>query len=160
MDDLIDRQQAIDALGEEPPVWYDGEDEIAERNQWRRDVNAIKMMPSAQPEEFEWCTDCKEYDQTEHCCHRWTKVIRQTVAEIKAEQPDFDTVAEIDKAHDDGYKQGYLQGKADYEPKTGEWLDFCGSYQCSHCNMTNAYEDNFCPNCGARMKEGEEHETD
>ena len=46
---LIDRQAALDALGEEPPVWYDGEDEIAERNQWRRDVAAIKALPSAQP---------------------------------------------------------------------------------------------------------------
>ena len=50
MDELIRRQDALDALGEEPPVWYDGEDEIAERNQWRRDVNAIKAVPSAQPE--------------------------------------------------------------------------------------------------------------
>lgn len=33
--------------------------------------------------EFEWCTDCKEYDQEKHCCHRWTKVIRQTIAEVK-----------------------------------------------------------------------------
>jgi hypothetical protein len=31
-------------------VWYDGEDEIAERNQWRRDVNAIKAVPAAYPE--------------------------------------------------------------------------------------------------------------
>jgi len=46
--DLISRAEAIDALGEEPPVWYDGEDEIAERNQWRRDVAAIKALPSAQ----------------------------------------------------------------------------------------------------------------
>ena len=48
MSDLIDRQAAIDALGEEPPVWYDGEDELAEREQWRRDVDAIKAVPSAQ----------------------------------------------------------------------------------------------------------------
>ena len=47
---LIDRQAALDALGEEPPVWYDGEDEIAERNQWRRDVAAIKALPPAQPD--------------------------------------------------------------------------------------------------------------
>lgn len=47
--DLIYRQAAIDALGEEPPVWYNGEDEIAEQNQWRRDVNAIKALPPAQP---------------------------------------------------------------------------------------------------------------
>ena len=48
--------------------------------------------PSAQPkqEEFEWCHDCKEYDQTAHCCHRWTKVIRQTVEELKAKECDKD----------------------------------------------------------------------
>lgn len=33
--------------------------------------------------EWEWCHDCKEYDQEAHCCHRWTKVIRQTVAELE-----------------------------------------------------------------------------
>lgn len=49
MDDLISRAAAINALGEEPPVWYDGEDEIAERNQWRRDVAAIKALSPAQP---------------------------------------------------------------------------------------------------------------
>ena len=49
MSDLISRQDAIDALGEEPPVWYDGEDEIAERNQWRRDKTAIESLPSAEP---------------------------------------------------------------------------------------------------------------
>lgn len=47
-DDLISRQAAVDALGEEPPVWYDGEDELAERDQWRRDVSVIKALPSAQ----------------------------------------------------------------------------------------------------------------
>lgn len=33
--------------------------------------------------EWEWCHDCKEYDQENYCCHRWTKVIRQTVAELE-----------------------------------------------------------------------------
>lgn len=50
MDDLIIRQAALDALGEEPLVWHDGEGEIAEREQWRHDVAAIKALPSAQPE--------------------------------------------------------------------------------------------------------------
>ena len=49
--DCISRADAIDALGEEPPVWYDGEDEIAERNQWRRDKAAIESLPSADIEE-------------------------------------------------------------------------------------------------------------
>ena len=40
-----------------------------------------------QYETFEFCAQgeqpCKEYDQEKHCCHRWTKVIRQTIAEVK-----------------------------------------------------------------------------
>lgn len=36
-----------------------------------------------QYETFEFCTDCKEYDHEKHCCHRWTKFIRQTVEEVK-----------------------------------------------------------------------------
>lgn len=56
MQDFISRRAAIDALGEEPPVWYDGEDEIAERDQWRRDKAAIEAVPSAQQgrENGEW----------------------------------------------------------------------------------------------------------
>ena len=46
---------------------------------------AVRNQPAAQPplEEFEWCTDCKEYDHERHCCHRFTKVIRQTVEELE-----------------------------------------------------------------------------
>lgn len=48
-DGTISRQAAIDALGEEPLVWHeDDAGEVAERNQWRRDVAAIKALPSAQ----------------------------------------------------------------------------------------------------------------
>lgn len=50
MSDLISRQAAIEALGEEPEVWTDSDAEIVERNQWRMDVAAIKAVPSAQPE--------------------------------------------------------------------------------------------------------------
>lgn len=32
-------------------------------------------------EEFQWCTDCKEYDQENHCCHRFSKVIRESLNE-------------------------------------------------------------------------------
>ena len=68
MDDLISRQAAIDALGEEPLVWHeDDAGEVAERNQWRRDVAAIEALPSAQPDEIplewidkhlEWLDNC------------------------------------------------------------------------------------------------------
>jgi len=46
------------------------------------------IEPQPEPEEFEWCNTCKEYDQDKHCCHRWTKVIRETVEELKQAQPE------------------------------------------------------------------------
>ena len=46
-------------------------------------IRVLNDIPSAELEDFEWCHDCKEYDQEKHCCHRWTKVIRNTVEEIK-----------------------------------------------------------------------------
>lgn len=50
MDDLISRRAAIEALGEEPLVWHDDDAEVAERNQWRRDVAAINALLPVQPE--------------------------------------------------------------------------------------------------------------
>lgn len=34
-------------------------------------------------ESFEWCHDCRQYDQEEHCCHKWTKVINETLQDIE-----------------------------------------------------------------------------
>ncbi len=110
----------------------------------------VYSLPSAQPEEFEWCHDCKEYDQDKHYCHRWTKVIRQTVEELKA------------------------------QPKTGKWIEvhgFCTPggdpvWACSECGKgihvygiehgtygADVSDEQWkaCPNCGAMMKDGEEH---
>lgn len=44
----------------------------------------IKVLEQ-EPQTFKWCTDCKEYDQEKHCCPRWSKVIRNTVEEMKQE---------------------------------------------------------------------------
>ena len=60
MSDLIDRQAAIDALGERPMVWMDSDYEIAQRNQYDMDKMAIETVPSAQPEIIR-CKDCKWY---------------------------------------------------------------------------------------------------
>ena len=95
--DCISRRQAIDALGEEPEVWT-GKDEYAQglNNQWHYDVNALKTMPSAQPQdiardianiienekdmrviaknaqtEIIRCRDCKEYYAHDHICRWW-----------------------------------------------------------------------------------------
>ena len=69
MDDSISRQAAIDALGEKPLAWTDGEYELALQQQWESDIDAIKAVPSAQPErkKGKWdfvgdqvfvCTEC------------------------------------------------------------------------------------------------------
>jgi hypothetical protein len=143
MSDLIDRQAAIDAMinsrsnadvtlvpGSYTNGWIDGRKQLLDEL-----LQVIFELPSAQPEpeEFEWCRDCKEYDQTAHCCHRWTKVIQQTVAELKA------------------------------EPKPGTWIYDGDCYKCNKCGATYSWwadsqTSNYCPNCGARMKEGEMHD--
>ena len=78
MSDLISRQTVIDTLE------LSLENDYVDATEF---LTFIKQLPSAEPEqeEFEWCHDCKEYDQEKHCCHRWTKVIRQTVEEVKSQ---------------------------------------------------------------------------
>lgn len=49
MSDLISRQDAIDAIGDEPEVWMD-DDEYAKgmKAQWKYDRKAIEDLPSAE----------------------------------------------------------------------------------------------------------------
>ena len=56
--DLISRQAAIDALGEKPLAWTEGEYELGLQNQWQSDVDALNDLPSAQPEIIR-CQNCK-----------------------------------------------------------------------------------------------------
>lgn len=87
-------------------------------------------------EEFEWCHDCKEYDQEAHCCHRWTKVIRNTVEELRRERP---------------------KGKWTLNADHSATCSVCGHTQLNAWDVDNS--DNFCHFCGADMREVE-HETD
>ena len=43
------------------------------------------------------------------------------------------------------------------EPKRGEWIDddFVGQYRCSECDYYAIDEYDYCPNCGADMRERE-----
>ena len=70
MSDLIDRQAAIDALGEKPLVWDDLSDfDLGLAAQWSYDVDAIKALPSAQTEIIR-CRECKhmQEDKIFHQC--------------------------------------------------------------------------------------------
>ena len=85
--DLIRRQDAIDACRS---VADDFDRPTYQQIGAEYCLDLIKEIPSAEPEEevFEWCHDCKEYDQEKHCCHRWTKVIRRTVEEMRSQQSE------------------------------------------------------------------------
>ena len=48
-----------------------------------------------EPQTFKWCTDCREYDQEKHCCHRWSKAIRDTVEEMKQEYIEREVLDKI-----------------------------------------------------------------
>ena len=69
-----------------------------------------KAIQNATPldETFEWCHDCKEYDTEKHCCHRFTKVIRNALKDnINAVLEDIKE--EIEQLHIIGYSE--LNGK-------------------------------------------------
>lgn len=153
MSDLIDRQAAIDALD---ALSYHADKYVVDGEEHgfctgiSVGIRQLELLPSAEPTEtFEWCTDCKEYDQEKHCCHRWSKVIRNTVEELKAEREEGEWI-------DSGtfkYKHG---GKGEEAKRLfgTEWRTM-QRVACSVCNKTTlvdntiAYE--FCPHCGARM---------
>ena len=132
--DYISKQEVVGLMMH---IWgknFSGDDAMQEC------IDAIRVMPSVTPQEpqsFKWCTDCKEYDQEKHCCHRYSKVIRDAVAEIKQ------------------------------EPKTGHWIGIDEEphedYECDKCGYTiSTYTANiephteykYCPNCGAKMESG------
>ena len=158
MGDLIDRQDAIEALGEEPPVWYDGDDEIAERNQWRRDKAAIEAVPPACNESKQQATDSSD------CISRQDAIdVLDDEAELlRRVSNDTDIVgAERIKYR---WGLGLLEScisdmkelpSAESERKKGKWIDSKDvSWMCSECGkwldvLQGDVKMNFCPNCGS-----------
>ena len=106
MSDLIDRQDAIDALGEKPLVWDDFSDfDLGKAAQWSDDVDTIKELPSAQP--------------------KWIPVTEQLPEE------DKEVLVSVYFA---GLKQTHKNGwKDDFEPSY--YVDiaryFCGEWSCA-----------------------------
>ena len=144
MSDLISRQAAID----EANAWLLDCFHVQKQDMSCGLIRRLEDLPSTQPEYRldEWCTDCKEYDKERHCCPRWNRVIRDTLQDVQPER------------------------------KTGRWIygedEHCiDGYHCDKCGFfvpwdyvhkfINYIEDyNFCPNCGAKMKQEAEDETD
>lgn len=54
----------------------------------------------------------------------------------------------------------YIENMPSIQPKKGKWIDtreneewYAREYRCSECGDTMLGEANFCPNCGADMRE-------
>ena len=65
------------------------------------------------------------------------------------------------------YLEGYKQGRKDFGRPQGRWEEInerigigedniYTSFKCPFCGYTYLIKNNFCPNCGARMSEGEQ----
>ena len=73
-------------------------------------VKAIEKQIQSE-ESFEWCDGCKEYDQEKHCCHRYSKVIRQAFEEMKVVHCIDCQHSEYDEVYKDSYC--HYNGKAE-----------------------------------------------
>ena len=82
------REEAINELEILKENYWDDDGYGHETKQYDDTMLALDMAIKAleqEPQTFKWCTDCREYDQEKHCCHRWSKVIRNTVDEMEQE---------------------------------------------------------------------------
>lgn len=75
---------------------------------------AIKALETVikHEETFEWCHDCKEYDQENHCCHRWNKCVRETISDNREHW--YNEGFEDGKIHacsEGALREAYEQGK-------------------------------------------------
>lgn len=85
----MDNREAIKILNQYDMNFYrdDGSPIPAEQIADAVDL-AIAALEQQEKAFDEWCTDCKEYDKEQHCCHRFTKVIRQAVEDHRGEWSD------------------------------------------------------------------------
>lgn len=89
-DDCISRKDVVELI----EGWWLGhtrEDDLS---------TEVQKLPSVYPKskEFQWCKDCKEYDQEKHCCHRYSSVIRTMLTDnINAVLDDIKTEIQEEK---------------------------------------------------------------
>lgn len=81
--DCISRQATINAIKRIHPVDTDYDCTLYDKVDVMYVLDEMPSVIPQEPKSFKWCETCKEYDTEKHCCHRYSKVIRDTVAEIR-----------------------------------------------------------------------------
>lgn len=132
MVDYIKREDAIEALGEEPYVWSDTDVEIAEHAQWVSDVKAIEAVPSAD------VVSREDYEGLELVCKNYEEALKDAVDELE----------ESDRK----------RGKIITNEFGNESCSVChyGLVLFITDENNTLIKPNFCPNCGADMRCREE----
>ena len=87
---------------------------------------------------------------------------------LKQDLPDDERIADMVMAHNEGISEYQTQlsllPSVTSQPKIGKWIihqyynsDGIGFeyFSCSECNDQNGEKSRYCPNCGAKMKEGD-----
>lgn len=175
---VINRTEVIDYLKEYKDL-FDWDDGGREKAVLTRALKDISNMPYTETHSFEWCTNCKEYNQDNHCCYRWSNVIRDTVEENREylEQVKWERDLAVKQLEDLGYGLGEkprvgrwvlkkelvpLPWDSDplnwdnYDKDThSEWKEF---YHCSNCDWKSGdfKGGNYCRNCGVKMEDNKD----
>ena len=74
---------------------------------------------------------------------------------IDADALELDT--EWSEYHDGFISYSWLEinNAPTIEPKRGKWVDCKGGWKCTACDKWASFTSDFCPNCGADMRERE-----
>lgn len=162
MDELISRESALEALRKCQTYLFEERDPD-KKIELRSAEWAIEDLPSAHPELDKWCTDCKEYDHERHCCPRYNRVIRETLAEIReapSAEPEADKVArDIATIIENEKDMRIILADERLEPKKPYTYYSNPPYKtllarCTNCKRplrpgrTYRNPDLYCPRCG------------
>lgn len=134
MNDLIVREHAIQTFID----WQYKEFGYADLNRGERFIDAIELIPTAEPKEY------------------------VKVGTLNVQMPTIKEAKAIDKivVYADTYKQEYFMplSKVGRNTKAKTPTLFCCSvcgWECSDTIPCDTKTFNYCPNCGAKMKETE-----
>ena len=167
MSDLIDRQVAIDALGEKPLAWTEGEYELGMQNQWESDVDAIRNLTSAQPETHDKHTetlacDCiSRQEAIDALTHKWDGMVTSVfnvLKELPSVQPDI--ARDIATILENEQDMRVILNAPSVQPQRmrGKWIggelgrcSICG-HEGNASDIWNGCKWMFCPNCGSDLR--------
>ena len=71
-------------------------------------IDALCSVCGNDCDKTEFVYDAPQWDQVIMCPEHYV------LTTLPSAQPDFDITVKIDKAYDDGYEAGYLQGRHDW----------------------------------------------